>query len=161
MDNEFDWGQLQQDAKLATEAMPDGEYQIMVESAEATKSSNNSPMLKMRCRVIQDGPYSKRVILTNMVVAVHSGFALKLFFDRCYALGITQADFDRKITLDEIASKITGRYATAVVGHHEYQGTTRNDISMFKEPAVGTIQPDNTGGGSLTSEFASSSEIEF
>ncbi len=138
--SEIDWGSLQKEAATAG-VMPDGDYNVMVYEATATKSSNGKPMIKVKARVI-DGPKKDKPVYTQFVVSAENGIALRIFFQHMAAFGLDSNFFGQNPPMDVVAKNLMNRGATFTLGTREWQGADRNEVNGVKAlPSGGPIVP--------------------
>lgn len=153
----IDWMSLKKEADDATKPIPDGEYDIIVEKSELviSKQGQGNPMISVQMKVVI-GPYSGRMLFSNIVFSTDKAFALAMWFRKLAAFGLDDAYFGRGPELPDIAASLVGRYATLTVGHREWNNVVSNDVTGFR-PTVGAIQPHNlvVGGPAFTGTSAS------
>ena len=79
MSDEFDWGKYDEPGtesggggRKKYDDVPDGDYDVLVEEAEATESKSGKPMLRFKMRI--EGPkYINRVVFRNQVTEGNDG----------------------------------------------------------------------------------------
>jgi hypothetical protein len=128
--SEIDWSALQAEAKTAG-LVPDGEYNVIVTEALATKSSNGKPMIKAKLR-ITDGPHAKKPLYTNFTISPESAMALRMYFLQMAAFGLDSQFFGQNPSLEAVASNLMNRSVTVTVTTTVYQGQDRNQVNGVK-----------------------------
>jgi hypothetical protein len=126
---EFDWAALQKEA--SSTVLPDGDYTVIVTSAEATTASTGKPMIKLKL-AIAEGPKKDRTLFTQFVLAAESPFALQRWFANLACFSLDAAYFASNPNLERIAHDLLNRGAVAIVGHREWQGADRNEVQGFR-----------------------------
>jgi len=144
--SEIDWASLRKTAEDGTRPLDDGDYGFVIDSASATFASTGSEMIKATLRVTT-GPQAGRKLWTNFVVSPDSAWALKIFFSNMAALGLNDAYFAGKPSMEKIAADLVGRGGVATVGTREFQGSERNEVKNIKNGVGGTSILGIGGGG--------------
>lgn len=146
--SEIDWASLQKEAKDVL--IPDGDYVTIVTKAEATRASTGKPMIKLQL-TIADGPKRDRRVFTQLTLTADNPFALQKWFSNLAAFGLDSKYFDGNPSLERIATDLMNRGVIITVGHREWQGADRNEVSNFK-PFVptGPIPPGMVLGAATT-----------
>lgn len=132
------WKDLVKDAGDVTtfSALPDGPYNFKVLEAKVQKTSSDKTMFVVKAEV-QDGPHAKRLVWDNITVTEDNPKAMGFFFGKMAALGLTPENFFSRLSEDadesdrQIAAALPGRYFRGLVGHREWKGVTKNDISRY------------------------------
>lgn len=97
---------------LLTEAADQGEvipnHELKVIKAEATMSTNNKLMYKIRVEVT-NGPYKGRQVSTNIVAAHENPVALAIFFRQMNAIGIGKEFFAANPSDQQVTEALMGR----------------------------------------------------
>lgn len=140
-----DFNRALADAKsVSFEALPNGDYDVEVEKAEAVTSGSGKPMIKATMKVIV-GPHTNRKIINNFVLSVENPVAVSIFFRHMKCFGLTDEFFGSlgTGTLDPVAQQLTGRRARLTLGQREWGGEMRNDVQGVK-PYTGA--PGGMGG---------------
>lgn len=141
----IDFGKALADAKSASfEAMPIGDYNIEVVSADAVTASTGRPMIKCKMKVI-DGAYTNRPVMTQFVLVIDNPNALSMFFRNMRGFGIEESFFAQlgnMASLDPVAAALVGRRAQVTLGIRQWQGEDRNEVTGIKKytGAPGTVQ---------------------
>jgi hypothetical protein len=135
------WNDLMGSAESAGQAIPDGLYDVVVESAKKAKTSNQKDMVVAVFKVI-NGPYTGSTVWNNFVISTDNPNALGFFFEHMATLGAT-SDFFAQIPpppegLDYVANKIIGTHATITVSSREWGGSMRNQVDAVK-PYAGSV----------------------
>lgn len=143
MSDELNWddvlGEVEEEEKEnpdkdGFDAIPKGNYNVVVQEAEKQISRNtNKDMIKVRVQVI-DGPHANRVLFSYIVFSPESPKAMRMTLNKLAAFGVTR-EFIATIrpSVGQIADLLEGRKAVAVVGIQkggDYDGS--NEIKSFK-----------------------------
>src|SRR5262245_57177872 len=90
----IDWDTLMGQAAKGGfgEPLPDGDYNVTVQKAQATTASTGSPMIKTTF-VVEDGDHAGRKVFNNFVLTMDNPAALSFFFQHMAALGIDRTFF--------------------------------------------------------------------
>lgn len=127
--SELDWNALIKDSQDLV--LPDGDYNVVITEAEATKSSNGKPMWKIKFRVM-DGPKKDRILFMNQTLSAENPFALRIFFQQMAAFGLTADYFGSNPSPDQVAADLLNRMATVTVSTREFQGSDRNQVDTVR-----------------------------
>lgn len=140
------FNQILKDAKSASfEALPNGDYDVETEKAEAVQSSNGRPMIKATFKVIV-GPHTNRKVVNNFVLVVDNPTALAIFFRNMKCFGLDDNFFAMlgdQGSLDSVANAMVGKRVRLQLGQREWQGEMRNEVKQVK-PYTGA--PSGMGG---------------
>lgn len=132
----IDFNKALADAKSASfEALPKGDYNIEVASAEAVTASTGRPMIKCKMKVI-DGPYQNRPVMTQFVLVIDNPNALSMFFRNMKAFGLDEAFFaqmGQMGSLEPVAGALSGRRAQVTLGTRLWNGEDRNEVTNIKK----------------------------
>ncbi|OFW55819.1 MAG: hypothetical protein A2Y75_05230 [Candidatus Solincola sediminis] len=135
----IDWASLRQTADDATKPVPEGEYDLVVNKAEATRASSGSPMIKMQLRVV-GGPSDKKTIFHNITLTADNAFALAMFFRAMDAFGLNSTWFEQNNpSLEQIAAGLVERPVHATIGIRQFQGSDRNEIKQLSTSLTGGV----------------------
>jgi hypothetical protein len=146
---EATWGQLMQNAKGQLEPVPEGEHNVKIVDAEATKASTGSLMFKVKAE-ITEGASVKRRLFGNLVVSEENPMALAIFFRNMEAIGLNANFFAADPTPDQVASAMMNRTARVTVKHRVWQGVTRGDIAGWMPPLGGGLSGGPVAPGTVT-----------
>lgn len=146
----IDFSRAIQEARSASfEALPAGDYDVEVTEANATRSSNGKPMIKVRLKVLS-GPYQNRSIINNFVFSIENAMALSIFFRHMKCFGLDEAFFGslgQAGSLEPVAGALTNRRARVTLGIRQWNGEDRNEVTQIK-PYTGAPQmPAGQMGG--------------
>lgn len=119
---------------------PPGEYDVVVESAEAKNSSTGKPMIKVRFKILV-GPHAGRGIFNNFTISTESAGALSFFFQHMDALGLDRDFFAANPALELVAQTLIGRQAKITGEHRDWNGKAQFDIKKIARPTVGVVAP--------------------
>lgn len=152
--NAFSFADLQKVAKEAGFSLvPDGEYDAYIDKGAKTKKSGNGKDMIVVKWKIAAGPV-KGSVLQNFVISPESPGALAYFFGDMKKLGLDDDFFAAlpggEAGMKKVAEALEGKTAKITVGHREWNGSDRNEITAIKKSAgtngVGTpvLQPSGT-----------------
>jgi len=110
-------------------AVPDDTYLAKPTDIVPAKASTGNKMLTWTF-MITDGEYKGRKLTTNFVLIPESLWKLRECLE---ALG---AEVPMSVVTFE-PKEVIGKPCRIVVGHHEYKGSTRNDIYKVLGPVEG------------------------
>lgn len=127
---EFQWSQLQQDAKKASEPIAEGRHSVKVVDVTAGRSSTGKLMFTIKLE-ITDGPEAKRRVTTNLTLSPENGTALAIFFRNMEAIGLPGSFFDQEPSPDQIAGAMLGRQVDVMIKHGEWQGVKRGNVDRW------------------------------
>lgn len=125
------WGSLLDEAGDVTfDVLPDADYNVKVEKANPKMAGSGNLMFELTL-VVTSGPYAKRKLWTNVVVAPGNQVALNIFFRKMHAMGIAKEFFGANPSDSQVAEAMVGREFRAQVGNKMYQGEKRNEVKGF------------------------------
>lgn len=134
------------------EPLPNGEYDVVVDSAESVLSKNGKNMIKVRFKV-EGGPSNGRTVFWNAVWSptredgtANEG-ALKAWFGNMAAFGMKTEFFSTNPSFEQIADAMTGKKVRVTLGTREWQGQEQNDVKRIKPPVGGAIDVPAPSGG--------------
>jgi len=134
----IDWNKVIKETDEGTKVIPEGEYNVRVVQAQATKASTGAEMIKTTVRV-EDDAYAGRSVVTNLVFTFDNPQAMRMLFRRLSALGVTSEWLaETNASVADIAREINGRSCVAKLNVRKWNGEDRNDVEMFL---------DGLGGG--------------
>ncbi len=130
------WKDMHKDATTVIE----GEFPLVVDTAEAAKSQGGKDMIKCKIKV-ESGVYANRVIYHNFTISPESPAAMRMFFSQMAILGLNEKFWDKNADapVEFVAQQIAGRRFTGKVGSKVWQGAAREEIQEFK-PALGGVK---------------------
>lgn len=138
MTNPIRFGDMYKDAADALKPLPDGEYQASVSDAEATKSSNGKPMIKVKLAVKKlDG--GVKIVTSQLVISEENPTAVAIFFKHLEAFGLTAAFWTNSTTLEQAAAQMRGKSVRVVLATREWQGAPRNEVANWLAPLGGVL----------------------
>lgn len=146
---EATWGELMANAKKAAEPVSEGDHNVKIVDAEATRASTGSLMFKFKAE-IQDGPDIKRKLYGNLVVSPDNGTALAIFFRNMAALGLGDEFFAANPSPDAVASAMFNRTAKVHVKHKTWQGVVRGEIDRWYNAGEGGLSLGPVAPGTVT-----------
>lgn len=133
------WDDLVKDAGDVSsyEPLPEGDYDFEVKEAKATTTKTGKKMFSTTNKVV-GGAYNGRQVWDNLVITTDNPNALRMFFVKMAALGLTPEYFkEHKPSDEQVVSALRGRRFRAKVGQRTYNGEKRNEISKyFSAPAA-------------------------
>ena len=130
------WADLMNNAKGQLEPIPDGEYDVKVINAEATKSSTDKLMFKVKFE-LTSGPHAPRKVFTQFVVSDDNPMALAIFFRNMEALGLGAQFFATNPSPDQVASALNNRACRVTLSKRTWQGIERNEVKAVLPPLGG------------------------
>lgn len=126
----INWGELMENSGGAFEPLPKGSYDVIVHSAEDTKSSTDKTMFKVVFKV-EGGPHNGRNIYHNIVLTVDNPMALRMFFLNMKAFGLEKEFFAQNPLPSQVAAAMIGQRCIVNVDHRVYQGQTRENVKSL------------------------------
>jgi hypothetical protein len=118
-------------------AIPAGDYDMYIESAEATQAqSSGKDMVKLVARV-EAGPHEGAKIFSNLVVSPENPTALSFLIRKLAALGLDREYLAKNPSLEKIASDLEHRRFQGKVTVRQWNEQDRNDLDSFRPPADG------------------------
>lgn len=128
MGESVNWSDLQQVAEKAgfTQLAP-GEYEMVVDRAEATKSkASDNPMISAMLKVIpalnngtKGNVWDRYVLGLNNTNADKRAQSIGFFFRKMKAFGLDKAYFDGNPQMDAVAAALVNRQVRAVIEHDD------------------------------------------
>lgn len=129
------FGELLQQSAGAFAPVPQGQYDVVISSAEATKSSTGKTMFKVKYKIV-GGPNNDRQVFNNVTLSPENPNALNYFFRDMKNMGLTQEFFAASPSPDSVASALLGKRCRIQVNHREYNGEMRDNVEKIL-PSVG------------------------
>jgi len=114
-------------------ALPAGDYNCFVETAEAVTASTGKPMIKVTYRV-EDGPKKGKKVFNNFVISVDNGQALGFFFRNMAAHGLARSWFENDPSMELVAQNLVGKRVRLRLGIRNWQGEDRNEVKAIAPP---------------------------
>jgi hypothetical protein len=136
MTQPVNWGQLVEQAGGDFEPLPKGDYDVRVDSAEATTSSTGKMMFKLKFKVV-GGPNNGRTLFNNITLSTDNPNALRMFFMNMKAFGLDPAFFNQNPGPDTVAAGMVGKEVRVKVDHQTYNGQLRENIKQMLPPMGG------------------------
>lgn len=135
------WGDLAKQAgDVSFDAIPDGNYDFLVEKAEAKTTSTNKTMFKLTLR-IEGGAYHNRKFWDQLVVTADNPNAMAMFFRKMHALGLSKDFFMANPSNAQIEQALTGRRGRAQLGQRTWQGNKQNEVKQYYVDPTGAAAP--------------------
>jgi len=119
------------------DALPEGDYDLVVKEAEATTAKSSGRKMYAAKFAVQGGPHNGRLIWHNFVLMEDNPNALGYFFRNMNAIGLNSAFFETDPAEHQVAAALIGRSFRGQVVIKKYQGQDRNEVKAFF-PAVGS-----------------------
>jgi hypothetical protein len=148
----IDFGALMQQMGQQLEVIPQGPYDVVVKTADATTTNDGSkPMLKVKFN-IESGPQAGRPLYNNFTISQESQNALRIFFQQMQILGLDPAFWSQPgVTLEHAAVALVGKRCRVDVAHRSWQGAVQPNITRINPPlgalgAPGPVAPGGLGG---------------
>ncbi len=130
------WSDLQRAAGDAGfDPLPPSTYDVIVDEASATQSSNGKDMIKVTFRV-EGGPHDTRKIFNNFVISPDSANGLAFFFRHMAVLGLKDDFFANNPTTEMVAAAIVSRRCRVKVSIRQWQEQDRNQVDAVLPPAA-------------------------
>jgi hypothetical protein len=142
MSEDFSFSDLIKQAENAGgafEPLPNGEYETVVETADARKTGTGKSKIVVRYKV-KGGPYNNRTVFNDHVLSPGNPNAMIIFFRQMSALGLKSDYFSQNPSLEKVASDLIGKSARLRLGTREWQSVKRNSVLAIL-PATGGIPP--------------------
>jgi uncharacterized protein DUF669 len=161
----INWDDLKKTRDDVKKLIPDGDQPMLCIESEAihAKESGN-PMLKLKL-TIREGEFKGRNLFTNIVVAADNGWALDRLFKNLEAFGIGDEQLALKPSMEQLAAMIKDRNVIATIGHKEWKGEDRNEITELKPDSTTSMMANDFAGGlgdfPNLADSATTDEIEF
>lgn len=125
------WSALLDEAgDVSYDILPDADYNVKVEKAEAKQSANGNLTFNLTL-IVTTGPYAKRKLWTNVTVVPTNPTALNFFFRKMAAMGISKDFFANNPSDSQVAQAMVDREFRAQVGNRTYQGEKKNEVKGF------------------------------
>lgn len=138
------FGDLYKENKDALKPLPDGEYMAVVSDAEATKSQNDKPMIRLKL-LVTTAAGTKKMVATQMTVSVENPTALGIFFRQMEAFGIGADYWASNPTLEQVANVMRDKSIRVVLGTSTWNDQPRNDVKNYLAPLggpqIGAVAP--------------------
>ena len=137
----LNWGDLVKEAgevSAGYDALPDGDYDLVITEATAKVSQSGKTMFAVKAQV-QHGAHAKRLIWDNLVITPDNAAALGMFFRKMSAIGLGREFFATNPSNAQIESAMQGRAFRAQVGSRTWQGQKKNEIKMYYPAAGGPV----------------------
>jgi uncharacterized protein DUF669 len=162
------WSDMVKEFGGGFEPLPNGDYDVFVESAEYKVAGTGKDMIKVKFKV-QGGPFNGRTVYWNAVFSprtadgsVNEG-ALRAWFGNMGCFGLKAAFFAANPSMDLIAASMTGKKVIVTLATREWQGQEQNDVKRVKPPQGGAIEVTPSGTtpifGSTPTPTAASSTL--
>lgn len=118
-------------------AIPAGDYDMYIDSAQATQAqSSGKDMIKLKAKV-EVGPHEGATVFSNLVVSPESPAALNFLIRKLTALGLDREYLAKNPSLEQIASDLEHRRFQGKVTIRQWNDQDRNDLDSFRPPADG------------------------
>lgn len=143
------WGELMKSAKAGTQPVPDGDYEVKVVDAQATKSSTDKLMFKVKFE-ITSGPHVKRRVPNQYTVSDENPVALAIFFRNMEAMGLDEGFFAANPNPDQVASALLNRVCRITLKTEAWQGVDRNKVAATLPPLAGGPMAPGVATGPAT-----------
>lgn len=124
------WSDLIASAGAGFEPLPNGDYDVQCQSAEATKSSNGKDMFKC-VFVVTAGPHAGRKIWNNFTISPENPNALGFFFQHMAALGLDRTYFAQNPSPEHVAQVLVGRVCRMGLACEFRAGQNRNNVTTI------------------------------
>lgn len=138
---EATWGELMKSAQIASEPIPEGQQNVKIIDAQATKTSAGDKLMFRIKLEILDGPAVKRRLTTNQVVSPENGAALAIFFRSMEAIGLDANFFAGDPNPDQVAAAMLNRQASVIIKHGSWNGGVTSNVDRWIAQGGGTGLP--------------------
>jgi hypothetical protein len=149
------WGDMVKEFGGGFDPLPNGDYDVLAETAEYKVAGTGKDMIKIKFRV-QGGPFNNRTVYWNAVFSprdkegkVNEG-ALRAWFGNMACFGLKTDFFSANPSMDQIAAAMEGKKVIVTLATREWQGQEQNDVKRVKPPQGGAIEvpaPGMSAGG--------------
>jgi hypothetical protein len=139
MSEDFSFSDLLKAAESAGgafEPLPNGEYEVIVETANATKTGTGKSKIVARYKVV-GGPHNNRTVFNDHVLTPANANAMIIFFRQMSALGLKSDYFSQNPSLEKVAADMAGKRVRLRLGTREWQSVKRNSVLAIL-PSTGT-----------------------
>lgn len=126
--------------------IPASIYDVIVDEASATQSSNGKDMIKATFKV-EGGPHDTRKIFNQFVISPDSPNGLAFFFRHMAVLGLKEDFFATNPTTEAVAAAIVGKRCRVKVSIRQWNEQDRNQVDSVLPPVAGagpTVAPTIT-----------------
>jgi Protein of unknown function (DUF669) len=131
------WSDLQRAAGDAGfDPLPPSTYDVIVDEASATQSSNGKDMIKATFKV-EGGPHDTRKIFNQFVISPDSPNGLAFFFRHMAVLGLKEDFFANNPTTEMVAGALVGRRCRVKVSIRQWNEQDRNQVDAVLPAAAG------------------------
>lgn len=122
------------------EALPVGNYDVMVEAAEHKVAQSGNNMIVAVFNVV-NGPHAGAKVYNNFVFIPENPKSLGFFFQHMAIFGVNRETLmampPPPESLVTVAGMIVGKYATITIAHRQWEGRTQNDVKKIVAYAAG------------------------
>jgi hypothetical protein len=125
------WQQLLDDAgDTGYEPLPEGDYDFVVEKAEAKRASTGKDMFVCTFQ-ITGGAFNNRRVWHNFVVNPDNPNAMAIFFRNMNVLGLNAEYFKQGPSDAHVAEALRNRRFRGHVKQRQWNGETKNEVDRF------------------------------
>lgn len=139
------WGDMVKEFGGGFDPLPNGDYDVIAETAEYKVAGTGKDMIKIKFKV-QGGPFNGRTVYWNAVFSprdkegkVNEG-ALRAWFGNMACFGLKTAFFGANPSMEQIAAAMEGKKVIVNLATREWQGQEQNDVKRVKPPQGGAIE---------------------
>jgi hypothetical protein len=155
------FGDLYKESAEALKPLPDGEYTATVSDAEATKSQNDKPMIRVKLAITTAGG-QKKLLPSQLTLSMENPTAVAIFFRHMEAFGLGPDFWTNDVTLEQAAIAMRGKTVRVVLDTGEWNGQPRNNVKNYLAPLGGpklggTPAPAVLGGAPASAPLGASS----
>lgn len=149
----FSYQSLVQEAKAtgggdSYDPIPDGNYGVEVEKAEAKESKKGDPQLVIVYRITDDGPFKGRKFWQYMTFIPGNGIGLAINFRQLDNLGATPL-LEQGASLAQVGGFLLGKRASVRTEQRSVGDKVFNDVKDVKAVAGGVPAFNPQGMGQL------------
>lgn len=149
--DQFNWGELMEQAGAESKPLPVNDYVLKITAVEMKKSSTDKQMFAITFKV-QGGEFDGRTLWGNLTVSPGNNRALAIFFQNMAAIGLDGSFFAVNPAPAVVAQAMVDRVAVGPVKQKEYpagSGIIRNEVGILKPVAGGTQMIGNGFPGAV------------
>jgi hypothetical protein len=130
MSEDFSFSDLLKQAESAAggfEPLPNGEYDVSVDTATAGKTGGGKAKIAVRYKVLS-GPYANRLIFNDHILTPGNPQAMVIWFRQMSAMGLKNDYFSANPSLEKIAADLKDRKLRVKLGTRTWQNVERNSV---------------------------------
>lgn len=129
---------LRQAEQVGFSALPAGEYDTQVVSAEARRTGTGKNKIAVRFQV-NGGPHNGRSIFNDFVLSPQNTNAMVIFFRQMSAMGLNTEYFAGNPSLDKVAADLVNRKQRLKLGVRTWENVERNSVLSIMPAREGSV----------------------